>query len=100
MTNLINIYYQLMGVHIAKGLAYLHEMEIMHRDLKSPNIMVDKDYTAKIGDFGLSRIQDDSKTMTICGSPLWTAPEMLMSLSYTKKVDLYSFAVILWELVS
>ena len=60
--------------------------------------MVNSENVAKIGDFGLSRIQDHTKTMTICGSPLWTSPEMLQSKVYTEKVDVYSFAIILWEL--
>ena len=52
---------------------------------------------SQVGDFGLSRVSDTTKTMTICGSPLWTAPEMLMSVRYNEKVDIYSFGVILWE---
>eukprot|EP00948_MAST-09A_sp_MAST-9A-sp1_P002068 g2068.t1 len=79
------------GVHIAQGLAYMHSQKVMHRDLKSPNVMVDKNMQAKIGDFGLSRIQDNTKTMTICGSPLWTSPEMLQSMVYNEKVDVYRY---------
>jgi tRNA A-37 threonylcarbamoyl transferase component Bud32 len=87
-----------MFLDVARGLAYLHSENVMHRDLKSPNIMCNNEWVTKVGDFGLSKIRDDTKTMTICGSPLWTAPEMLMSTAYSHKVDVYSFAIIMWEM--
>ena len=59
--------------------------------------MVMEDYTSKVGDFGLSRLQDSTKTMTMCGSPLWTSPEMLRSVKYDEKVDVYSLAIMFWE---
>jgi Janus kinase 2 len=70
---------QQFAVDVAIGMAYLHELNVVHRDLKSPNVMCNDKMESKIGDFGLSRISDDTKTMTTCGSPLWAAPEMLIS---------------------
>ena len=86
-----------MMLESAMGVNYLHSQNVVHRDLKSPNLMVATDYTTKVGDFGLSRVQDTTKTMTMCGSPLWTAPEMLCSVKYDEKVDVYSLAIMLWE---
>lgn len=59
--------------------------------------MLDEKMTCKIGDFGLSRIRDVGKTMSICGSPLWVAPEVLRGEKYGCPCDVYSFAIILWE---
>ena len=99
-----------MAPGMTRGALFLHQNGVVHRDMKSPNVMVRGDdsemgmkskeplFICKVGDFGLSRVQDSTQTMTICGSPLWTAPEMLMSKRYDEKVDVYSLGVILWEL--
>lgn len=86
-----------MTLDTARGLEYLHSKNVLHRDLKSPNVMLNDKGVAKIGDFGLSRVSDDSKVMTTCGSPLWAAPEMLMSKKYNHKADVYSFSILMWE---
>jgi len=88
---------QQFSVDVAIGMAFLHSLKVVHRDLKSPNVMCNDQMEAKIGDFGLSRISDDTKTMTTCGSPLWAAPEMLISSRYDEKADVYSYAVLMWE---
>jgi len=88
---------QQFSVDVAIGMAYLHSLNVVHRDLKSPNVMCNNKMEAKIGDFGLSRISDDTKTMTTCGSPLWAAPEMLISSRYDSKADVYSYSVLMWE---
>jgi tRNA A-37 threonylcarbamoyl transferase component Bud32 len=68
----------------AKGVAYLHghEPTILHRDLKSHNILVNEHWVAKVCDFGLSRLAVESHTMTACGTPCWTAPEVLRNQRY------------------
>jgi serine/threonine protein kinase len=88
---------QQFAVDVAIGMVALHELNVVHRDLKSPNVMCNKNMEAKIGDFGLSRVSDDTKTMTTCGSPLWAAPEMLISSRYDSKADVYSYSVLMWE---
>jgi serine/threonine protein kinase len=87
---------------MARGMAYLHGLNppLIHRDLKSPNIMVDSHWVSKIGDFGLSRIKDETKTMTKCGSPLWVAPEVLHGERFSEGCDIYSFAIIVWEIIA
>ncbi len=80
---------------------YLHSRmpRIVHRDLKSMNILLDQEWRAKISDFGMSRFLDSTKTMTRCGSPAWEAPEILRAERYTELCDVYSFAVIVVEML-
>lgn len=87
----------------ARGMAYLHlrTPAIIHRDLKSHNLLVDSSWKVKVCDFGLSRIAVDlHKTMTACGTPCWTAPEILRNARYTTKADVFSYGIVLWELVT
>uniref|UniRef100_A0A6B2L893 Protein kinase domain-containing protein n=1 Tax=Arcella intermedia TaxID=1963864 RepID=A0A6B2L893_9EUKA len=92
-----------MALGAAKGMAYLHGSHIIHRDLKSHNLLVDAHWNIKVGDFGLSRAVDQSgvnSTLTACGTPCWTAPEVLRSQRYSFMADVYSFGVCLWEMVT
>ena len=86
----------------AKGMWYLHSRvpPIIHRDLKSHNLLLDENLKVKVCDFGLSCYVRPgvSPEMTACGTPSWSAPEVLRSESYTMKADVYSFGVVLWEL--
>lgn len=84
----------------ARGMAYLHAFHppIIHRDLKSHNLLVDRFWNVKVADFGLSRPQSD--TMTAAGTPQWSAPEVLRQDHYTIKADVYSFSIIIYELLS
>jgi serine/threonine protein kinase len=61
----------------ALGLAFLHARGIVHRDIKSSNLLVDDDLRVKVADFGFATVKQDNCTMTRCGSPSWTAPEVL-----------------------
>jgi len=86
----------------ARGMTYLHKSQpvIVHRDLKSHNLLVDQHWRCKVSDFGLSRIATTLDTMTACGTPSWTAPEVLRGEKYTEKCDVYSFGIVLWETVT
>ena len=92
------------AIDIARGVKYLHDRcNIIQRDLKSRNILVDESLNAKVTDFGLSRRKkkdDTSTNMTACGTPAWTAPEIIKCLEYTEKVDVYSFGILMWELLT
>lgn len=88
-----------MATDSAKGLAYLHGLDpvVIHRDLKSRNVLVATNYTAKLSDFGLSRAVSTTSTMTVVGSNLWLAPEMIRGEKFTEKADVFSFGVVLTE---
>lgn len=91
-----------MALDIARGIKYLHEkVNIIQRDIKGRNVLVDENFNAKLSDFGLSRLrkEEDDAGLTACGTPAWTAPEVVRMEEYTEKVDVYSFGVVLWELV-
>ncbi|CAA3007731.1 serine threonine- kinase CTR1 isoform X1 [Olea europaea subsp. europaea] len=93
-----------MAYDVAKGMNYLHKCNppIVHRDLKSPNLLVDKKYTVKVCDFGLSRLKANTflSSKTAAGTPEWMAPEVLRDEPSNEKSDVYSFGVILWELAT
>ena len=93
-----------MAVDIAKGMHYLHSCEppIVHRDLKSPNLLVDRDWSVKVTDFGLSRIKSGTflSSRSGAGTPEWMAPEVLKNEPSNEKSDVYSFGVILHELLT
>ncbi|XP_072961164.1 G-type lectin S-receptor-like serine/threonine-protein kinase SD2-5 [Typha angustifolia] len=89
---------------IAKGLAYLHEecrQRIAHLDIKPQNILLDDKFNAEVADFGLAKLieRDQSQVMTMMrGTPGYLAPEWLTSM-ITEKVDIYSFGVVIVEIV-
>ena len=87
---------------IAHGMQRLHELKIIHRDLKSLNILLDKHMVPKIADFGLSRFSDGEETYMTSrvGTYQWMAPELFEAGPYDEKVDVYSYAMILWEMLT
>lgn len=97
---------QIMFMHdISLGVSYLHARRpsIIHRDLKSMNILISSDLRAKINDFGLARIRPraNASMHTQCGTPNWQAPEFWTSNpSYTEKVDVYACGLIFWEIMT
>lgn len=97
--------------HVAKkfmkqlgaGLKVLHSNHIIHRDLKPENLLLSRchsDAVLKISDFGLSRIKSQNEVLeTVCGSPLYMAPEILHFQHYDEKIDMWSIGIILFELL-
>ncbi|XP_074567203.1 putative serine/threonine-protein kinase SIS8 [Curcuma longa] len=85
---------------ICRGLMCIHRMKIVHRDLKSANCLVDKHWTVKICDFGLSRVIIDGpmRDNASAGTPEWMAPELIRNEPFTEKCDIFSLGVIMWEL--
>lgn len=79
-------------------LSYMHKENIVYRDLKPENMLVDKDGYLKIIDFGLSK-KIYSKTYTVCGTPHYIAPEILLGQGYDTSADVYSFGVVLYEMI-
>ncbi|KAL4608411.1 LIM domain kinase 1-like isoform X2 [Arapaima gigas] len=104
---------------IAAGMSYLHSMSIIHRDLNSYNCLVREDHSVVVADFGLARLvvenrnqgrpppsrieglqkPDRRKRYTVVGNPYWMAPEMIHGESYDERVDIFSFGIILCEVI-
>mmetsp|Transcript_4779 Transcript_4779/g.6670 ORF Transcript_4779/g.6670 Transcript_4779/m.6670 type:complete len:304 (+) Transcript_4779:1607-2518(+) len=95
---------------IAKGLEYLHRCNVIHRDIKSQNLLVvslsdEGPVNIKVADFGISRVLDRTRTGFIrtmtngVGTLLWSAPEVVNREKYTEKADVYSFGVVMWEIL-
>jgi serine/threonine protein kinase len=86
----------------ALGINYLHSLHpiIVHRDLKPSNLLVDENWNVKVADFGFARIKEENVTMTRCGTPCWTAPEIIRGEKYDERADVYSFGVIMWEVLT
>ncbi|KAJ3096413.1 hypothetical protein HDU97_005910 [Phlyctochytrium planicorne] len=81
---------------------YCHKSSVIHRDLKPENLLLDKDGNIKIIDFGFANLFDESETLnTYCGSPFYSAPEMILQKSYVgPEIDVWSLGVILYTLLT
>ncbi|KAI8464512.1 MAG: kinase-like domain-containing protein, partial [Monoraphidium minutum] len=94
------------AIDVARGMACLHAQAppVIHRDLKTANLLVSARYEVKVADFGLSRIKDATHLFNsragMEGTVEYCAPEVLRGESYTEKADVYSFGVVLWELLA
>jgi TPR repeat protein len=89
------------ALDIARGLAYLHGQKVVHRDMKSLNVLVGADDVAVLADFGLAKVVATASVQVATmqmGTPCWMAPEMLEHGTYTAASDVYAFGIIVWEL--
>lgn len=86
---------------VAQGMLYLHSNNppVLHRDLKSQNILLSAHWKGKICDFGFAVSAASGRQMTQCGTPFWMSPEMILDTNdQTSKADVFSFGVCLWEM--
>eukprot|EP00002_Diphylleia_rotans_P021926 TRINITY_DN4280_c0_g1_i1.p1 TRINITY_DN4280_c0_g1~~TRINITY_DN4280_c0_g1_i1.p1 ORF type:complete len:159 (-),score=37.51 TRINITY_DN4280_c0_g1_i1:368-844(-) len=92
-----------MARDVARGLAFLHSKKVIHRDIKSGNVLIDgPGGRLKLVDFGLARTKAAASkaVMTRAGTRFWMAPEIMLGKPYDEAVDIYSFAVLLYEIAS
>uniref|UniRef100_A0A8C7XVN6 receptor protein-tyrosine kinase n=1 Tax=Oryzias sinensis TaxID=183150 RepID=A0A8C7XVN6_9TELE len=99
--------YQLLGMlrGIAAGMKYLSDMSYVHRDLAARNVLVNSNLECKVSDFGLSRVlEDDAEgTYTTRGGKIpirWTAPEAIAYRKFTSASDVWSFGIVMWEVMA
>lgn len=94
-----------MVLETARGMQYLHGLEnpIVHRDLKTPNLLVTSSNSIKISDFGLACFKSEIGTSSMlgpCGTTAWMAPEVLRGDPYDERADVFSFGVVMWEILT
>ena len=88
-------------IQISLGLYYIHKKNILHRDVKTLNIFLTKDYNSKIGDLGVAKVlEGTSHANTFVGTPYYISPEMCKNIPYNSKSDIWSLGCILYEMIT
>ncbi|RXG69884.1 Serine/threonine-protein kinase Nek8 [Armadillidium vulgare] len=87
---------------ICFAIQHIHEQNILHRDLKTQNIMLDKTHKiAKVGDFGISKLLESrGKACSVVGTPSYLSPELCKGISYDTKSDIWALGCVLYEMLT
>ena len=90
---------QLLGAEVLLGLEFTHSQNVVYRDMKPENVLLDKDGHVKIVDFGLSKKVVD-RTFTLCGTPDYIAPEIIQNKGHNKAADYWALGVVIYEMLT
>ena len=85
---------------IVLAIEYLHQQKIAYRDLKPENLLIGADGHIKLTDFGFAKKVDDDLTFTLCGTPEYLAPEIIMSIGHNHGVDWWSLGILIYEMLA
>jgi len=88
------------GAGVLLGLSYLHSKDIAYRDMKPENCLIDKDGYPKVVDFGFAKVIKNTKTFTLCGTPEYLAPEIVLGRGHDKAVDYWAFGILVYEMIA
>ncbi len=86
---------------IIRALSYIHLNSVVHRDIKSHNVLVDENLNVKICDFGLAKLKSELNygSGQFAGTPAYMAPELFQKKAYDEKIDVFSFGTLMWEIL-
>ena len=87
------------AAEITLAIEYLHKLNIVYRDLKPENLLLDHNGHIKIADFGFAKLVTD-RTWTLCGTPEYLAPEIIQSKGHTKAVDWWALGILIFEMLA